>query len=56
MGYSRPCPICGANLDPGEICEDCKNIKDEKTDGISGTETEKERGKKDDEPGLFHNS
>ncbi len=23
MGYMRVCPICGASLDPGEIC-DCK--------------------------------
>ena len=22
--YYRTCPECGANLDPGEICEDCK--------------------------------
>lgn len=22
--YYRTCPTCGANLDPGEICEDCK--------------------------------
>ena len=21
--YYRTCPGCGANLDPGEICEDC---------------------------------
>lgn len=23
MGYYRTCPICGASLDPGEIC-DCQ--------------------------------
>lgn len=23
--YYRTCPECGANLDPGEIC-DCKNV------------------------------
>lgn len=23
MSYYRVCPGCGANLDPGEICEDC---------------------------------
>ena len=21
--YYKKCPICGANLDPGEKCEDC---------------------------------
>lgn len=21
--YYHTCPICGANLDPGEVCEDC---------------------------------
>lgn len=21
MSYFRPCPKCGANLDPGEICD-----------------------------------
>lgn len=24
MAYYKPCPNCGANLDPGEIC-DCKD-------------------------------
>lgn len=23
MAYYRICPRCGANLDPGEVCEDC---------------------------------
>lgn len=23
--YYRTCPECGANLDPGEICEDCRD-------------------------------
>ncbi len=26
MSYYRPCPICGANLDPGERC-DCRDEK-----------------------------
>ena len=26
MSYYHTCPICGANLDPGEICEDCKKV------------------------------
>lgn len=26
MGYSRPCPYCNANLDPGEKC-DCQKEK-----------------------------
>lgn len=25
MSYFRPCPICGANLDPGERCDCNKN-------------------------------
>lgn len=25
MPYYRPCPICGAALDPGEICADCRD-------------------------------
>lgn len=26
MSYFKICPHCGANLDPGEVC-DCKNKK-----------------------------
>ncbi len=26
MSYYRSCPICGANLDPGEAC-DCRDEK-----------------------------
>lgn len=25
MSYFRTCPICGANLDPSELCECIKN-------------------------------
>ena len=25
MSYYRTCPGCGANLDPGEVCEDCRD-------------------------------
>lgn len=24
MSYYHTCPICGANLDPDEICSDCE--------------------------------
>lgn len=24
MSYYRTCPGCGANLDPDEVCEDCR--------------------------------
>ena len=24
MPYYRTCPHCGAHLDPGEICDDCR--------------------------------
>lgn len=27
MTYYRPCPYCGDNLDPGEIC-DCQKKED----------------------------
>lgn len=23
----RTCPICGANLDPGERCDDCREVQ-----------------------------
>lgn len=25
MSYYRTCPGCRANLDPGEVCEDCRD-------------------------------
>lgn len=25
MAYYRTCPRCGAHLDPGEVCDDCRN-------------------------------
>ena len=31
MTYYRTCPICGAALDPGEICEDCRDTNREGT-------------------------
>lgn len=27
MAYYRTCPHCGANLDPGEVCEDCRTTE-----------------------------
>ncbi len=33
MPYYHECPECGLNLDPGEICQDCK----EKTATGAGT-------------------
>ena len=24
--YFRTCPTCGAALDPGEVCEDCRGV------------------------------
>lgn len=29
MSYFRSCPICGANLDPGETCDCIKNTAPE---------------------------
>lgn len=31
MTYYRTCPICGAALDPSEICEDCRDTNREGT-------------------------
>lgn len=25
MAYYRTCPRCGAHLDPGEVCDDCRS-------------------------------
>ena len=36
MSYYRTCPICGANLDPGEIC-DCQDKK-EAAQGATNTQ------------------
>ena len=36
MPYYRVCPTCGAHLDPGEICEDCRREK-EKEDAAQDT-------------------
>lgn len=30
MAYFNVCPICDANLDPGESCEDCADREREK--------------------------
>lgn len=30
MAYYDTCPICEANLDPGEVCEDCADREREK--------------------------
>ena len=37
MSYYRVCPICGAALDPGELC-DCKD-KEEAAQGVSSTQS-----------------
>lgn len=29
MSYYRTCPVCGSNLDPGEICDECREISPE---------------------------
>lgn len=31
MSYYRTCPICGAALDPGEVCGDCRDANREGT-------------------------
>ena len=49
MAYYRRCPTCGAALDPGEVCEDCReqekaaaddsSIDDGKAEQISSQQT-----------------
>ena len=39
MSYYRVCPLCGAALDPGELC-DCKD-KEEAAQGVSSTQSGK---------------
>ena len=39
MSYYRTCPGCGANLDPGEVCEDCRD----KARGARATNTDAQR-------------
>ena len=34
--YYRTCPTCGAHLDPGEICEDCRE-KENAAQGAANT-------------------
>lgn len=31
MPYYKPCPLCGAALDPGEICTDCREEQQHQT-------------------------
>lgn len=31
MSYYRPCPLCGAALDPGEVCTDCREEQQHQT-------------------------
>lgn len=42
MSYYRTCPSCGANLDPGEIC-DCQ---DKKEAAPGGNDTEDGKAEK----------
>lgn len=34
MPYYQTCPVCGANLDPGERC-DCQNEQERPTDNVA---------------------
>ena len=43
MAYYRLCPICGAALDPGEVCEDCRE-KEEAAAGAANTDGGKAQG------------
>lgn len=43
MPYYKTCPLCGAALDPGEICTDCRNEKEPATAAtVTGSKVESE--------------
>ena len=42
MSYYRKCPFCGANLDPGELC-DCQQERAEVLAEVERIEREKSR-------------
>ena len=44
MPYWRECPGCGAHLDPGEVCEDCK---EKAAQGATNTQDGKAEQKSD---------
>lgn len=39
MSYYRVCPGCGCNLDPGEVCDECRQAENRELD----LRTERER-------------
>ena len=39
MSYYRTCPGCGCNLDPGEVCDECRQAEGRELD----LRTERER-------------
>lgn len=39
MSYYRTCPGCGCNLDPGEVCDECRQSENREFD----LRTERER-------------
>lgn len=43
MRYFRPCPYCGANLDPGERCE-CQDKKEQVNRFFASVLQEEENG------------
>lgn len=43
IAYYRICPDCGANLDPGEVC-DCKDRAEEPRKPVLRTEVEQRTG------------
>ena len=40
MPYYKPCPLCGAALDPGEICTDCREDRQHKTSTKTAQKTQ----------------
>ena len=59
MAYYRKCPLCGANLDPGEQCDCAAFLQEGKqgetaveTQGITGEQSQPEENKKARLPGA----
>lgn len=40
MPYYKPCPLCGAALDPGEVCTDCREDRQHKTSTKTAQKTQ----------------
>ncbi len=44
MAFYRECPVCGANLDPGETCTDCREREMRHEDVLKMVSRDKKSG------------